>query len=86
MRGEVLFRRCAYGVVVTEDLDALMPRDDARDLGVDPRDGSKLAGPVRLMVWPRDPGGIVRLPLGGEVQVRGRQDRYAPRYRDRIGA
>ena len=39
----------------------------ADDLGVDPGDGLELAGPVVGVVGPGDPGGGVRLPLGGHA-------------------
>src|SRR5262249_6695332 len=54
-----------FGVfVVDEDVDPFDASEMAADLGVDPGDRFKLARPVGTVVWPRDPGGLVRLPLG----------------------
>ncbi len=43
-------------VVVTEDLDALVVGEHARDLRVDPGNRPELARPVGLVVRPGDPG------------------------------
>src|SRR4029078_940212 len=53
---------------LAEDLDVFMVRDHAGDLGVDPRDRSELARPVRLVVRPANPRGAVRLPLGRHAE------------------
>ena len=52
--------------VVAKDLDRLVIGQCPGDLGVDPRNGPQLARPVRLVVRPGDPGGLVRSPFGGE--------------------
>src|SRR5674476_1347140 len=69
MRREMLLRRRANRVVMAENLDALVLRDDSRDLGVYPRENAELTRPVRLVVRPGDPGGVVRMPLGGEGEL-----------------
>ena len=55
------------GEIVDEDMDALDAGEMADDLGEDPGDGLKLAGPVGGVVGPGDPCGGVRLPLGGHA-------------------
>jgi len=58
----------ALGVfVVDEDVDVFDPGEMADDLGVDPGDGLEFAGPVLGVVGPGDPGGGVRVPLGGHA-------------------
>jgi hypothetical protein len=61
----MIFRRVAYRLVMAEDLDALVLREHARDLGIDPWDRSELAWPIGLVVRPGDPGSAVPVPLGG---------------------
>ena len=39
----------------------------ADDIGEDPRDGVEFSWPVRAIVRPRQPCGLVRLPLGGHA-------------------
>ena len=56
--------------VVAQDLDRLVTGDDARDLGVDPRNRAELARPVGLVMRPADPGRAMRLPLGRHAQPR----------------
>ena len=58
------------GEVVDEDVDVFDAGEMADDLGVDPRDGLELAGPVLGVVGPGDPGGGVRLPFGGHAVLR----------------
>ena len=58
--------------------------EDARDLGVDPRNRTEFAGPVRLVMRPGDPGRAVRLPLRRHTELCARVA-HAPRYRFRIG-
>jgi hypothetical protein len=59
------------GEIVDQDVDALDAGEMADDLGVNPRDGLKLAGPVVGIVRPCDPCGGVRLPLGGHAGLGG---------------
>ena len=68
-------------VVVHEDAHLLVLGECPRDLGVDPRDRRELARPVRLVVRPRDPGGVVTLPLSGPANTRA----HDPIQRLRIG-
>ena len=49
----------------------LAGRELADDLAVDPGDGRELARPVARVVRPGDPGGLVRLPLGGHAEPAG---------------
>ncbi len=51
--------------VVDQDAHPLAPRQVADHLAVDPGDRRQLARPVARLVRPGDPGGGVRLPLGG---------------------
>ncbi len=53
--------------IVDQDVDPLDAREVTNDLGVDPRNRLELARPVGAIVRPRDPGGVVRLPLGGHA-------------------
>jgi hypothetical protein len=64
MRGEQRTRILRDGLVVTEDLHALVLAEGANDLGIDPGNRTKLARPVRLVVRPGDPRCVVLLPLG----------------------
>ena len=68
---------------VAEDLDRLVRREHARDLGVHPRDGPELARPVGLVVRPADPGRPVRLPLGGHPHGRCARSRAEIPVQDR---
>src|SRR5947208_4505965 len=43
----------------------------ANDLAVYPRDRCELARPIARVVRPPDPGGVVRLPLGGHAEAQG---------------
>jgi hypothetical protein len=43
----------------------------ADDFRVDPRNGRELSGPVAAIVRPGNPGGFVRLPLGGHPKAEG---------------
>ena len=65
VRREMLLRRRTHGRIVTQNLDPLARREYARDVGVDPGNGSQLTRPVGFVVRPRNPGGLVRMPLGG---------------------
>ncbi len=59
--------------IVDQDVHLLDAREVANDLRVDPRNGLELARPVGAVVRPRDPGGLVRLPLGRHaIAERGR--------------
>jgi len=51
--------------VLHQDLDLLVPGEDADDLAVDPRDRRELAGPVGEAVRPGQPGRPVGHPLRG---------------------
>ena len=48
-----------------KDLDALVGVKDADDFRVHPPDRLEFAGPIRLVVRPADPSGVVLLPLTG---------------------
>ncbi len=51
-------------LVVDQNVDLLDAREMADDLRIDPRNRLELARPVGAIVRPRDPRGLVRLPLG----------------------
>ena len=51
-------------LAVDDQIDALMPRQIADDLGIDPRNRLELPRPVAVEMRPGKPGGRVRLPLG----------------------
>jgi hypothetical protein len=53
--------------IVHENLDALAGSKLTNDLGVHKNDGGQLTRPISLVMRPRDPGGGVRLPLGGHT-------------------
>src|SRR5262245_6950395 len=48
MRVERVVRSLRCGVSGAEDLDLLVPRERAHDLGIDPGDRPDLSGPVRF--------------------------------------
>ena len=59
----------AFGVVVIDEDVHVFRRGEVTDnLGIHPRDGLEFAGPVFGVVWPGDPGGGVRSPLGGHAE------------------
>ncbi len=58
----------AFGCTIVDDqFDALVSREIADDLGVDPWNRRELAGPIAVIVGPRQPGGGVGLPFGGHA-------------------
>ena len=57
------------GCIVDEDVHVLDAGEVADDVGVDPGDGREFARPVVGVVRPGDPGGGVRVPLGGHAVV-----------------
>jgi len=65
------------GAVVDENADKFTGGEVACDLSVDPGDRRKLPRPVGPVMWPSEPGGFVRLPLGRmpEAELAGRRRR-----------
>ena len=53
--------------VIDQDVHALARREQADDLRVDPRNRLEFSRPVFGIVRPGQPGGLVRLPLGGHA-------------------
>ena len=51
--------------ILDENAYALHARQVTDDLGIHPTNRSKLARPVGSLVRPRQPGSLMRLPLGG---------------------
>src|SRR5215218_7695355 len=70
VRPQMLLARGTHIVIVAEDLHPLVLREHTDNLGVHPWDGPQLPRPVRLVVRPGDPGGLVERPLGGEGVAR----------------
>jgi hypothetical protein len=58
--------------VLDQDRDGLRGRQVTHDLAINPRDGGELAGPVRPVVWPCDPGGGVGSPLRRQAKTQSR--------------
>src|SRR5712692_9445890 len=56
-------------VVVNQNTNALDPCELAYDVGVNPRDRCESARPILVIVWPGDPGGLMRFPLGGHAEA-----------------
>src|SRR5207244_6396851 len=56
---------------VDEDARDLARRELAHDLAVHPLDRRDLSRPVAPVVWPAEPRGLVRLPLGGHAKAEG---------------
>ena len=62
------FARAGFGGgIFDDDVHPLDARQMADDLGIDPGDWRELARPVGAVVRPGQPGGGVRLPLGGHA-------------------
>ena len=59
-----------HGRVADHDVDRLGPAEQADDLGIHPRDGPELAGPILAVVRPGDPGRRVRLPFRGHPKTK----------------
>ena len=57
------------GGIGDEQVDDFVPGQGADDLAVHPRDRGEPARPVGPLVRPRQPGAVVRLPLGGHAEV-----------------
>ena len=66
VRAEMLLRRLLYSFIMTEDFNPLVSAQDAHDLRIHPRNRLELAGPVGLVVRPRDPCRRVCRKLGGK--------------------
>src|SRR5207244_12226087 len=56
---------------IHEDTYDLAGHELASDLAIYPRDRCELARPVAGVVRPPDPGGVVRLPVGGHAEAEG---------------
>ena len=81
MQGEAALRLLPHRVILTENLHPLVAVQGAHNLGPHPRNRRELPGPIGLVMRPREPGGLVPLPLGGPT--------HRPRHpiqRFRIGA
>src|SRR5579863_2283614 len=57
--------------VADDQLDPLVLRQMADDLGINPGNRLKLSRPVAVEMRPGEPGGGVRLPLGGHAVAAG---------------
>ena len=57
--------------IANDQLDALVSRQIANDLRIDPRDRLKFPRPIAVVVGPCKPGRGVRLPFGGHAVVEG---------------
>ena len=71
VRPQLLLTRRAHLGVVAENLDTLVLGEHARDLRVHPRNGPQLPWPVRLVVWPGDPGSVMGRPFWGKGEGKG---------------
>ncbi len=64
--------RAPFGLrVLDQNVHALPRREQAHDLRIKPGNGLELARPVLGIVRPGQPGGLVRLPLGGHAVAQG---------------
>src|ERR1700728_567627 len=50
-----------------ENMDLLSCGEKPDDFGIDPWNGLKLSRPILMVMGPCQPGGLVRLPLGGHA-------------------
>ena len=57
--------------IVDQNVDSFDSGEVADDIAIDPGNGLEFPWPVFWIMRPCDPGGGVRLPLGGHVQAEG---------------
>ena len=62
---EMLGHPVFHPATSNDDMHALRAAEITDDLGVNPGNRLKLARPVVAVMWPRDPGRLMRFPFGG---------------------
>ena len=65
MRIEHTLGVLSYGFIMTKNFDAFMTVERTNYLGIHPRNSAELARPVRFVMRPRYPRGLMSFPFSG---------------------